>query len=74
MRNRWVKCRAKCVVVLGVFLAAGAGGAFGQASSEESRPPSIPSIEDKTRDMTHMEGFFDLGLRGFVWVEDGISG
>ena len=60
MRNRWVKCRAKCVVVLGVFLAAGAGGAFGQASSEESRPPSIPSIEDKTRDMTHLEGFFDL--------------
>ena len=60
MRNGWVKCCANCVVVLGVFLAAGAGGAFGQASSEESRSPSIPSIEDKTRDMTHLEGFFDL--------------
>ena len=60
MRNGWVKCRANCVAVLGVFLAAGAGGAFGQARSEESRPPSIPSIEDKTRDMTHLEGFFDL--------------
>ncbi len=60
MRNGWVKCWANCVVVLGVFLAAGVGGAFGQASSEESRSPFIPSIEDKTRDMTHLEGFFDL--------------
>ena len=60
MLNGWVKCRAKCVVVLGVFLAARAGGAFGQASSEERPSPSIPSIEDKTRDMTHLEGFFDL--------------
>ena len=60
MRNGRVKCGAKCVVMLGLLLAAGAGGAFGQATSDESRPPSIPSIEDKTRDMTHLEGFFEL--------------
>ncbi len=60
MRNGWVKCGMKHVVMLGLLLAGGAGGAFGQASSEESRSPSIPSIEDKTRDMIHLEGFFDL--------------
>ncbi|MEE9179360.1 MAG: DUF5117 domain-containing protein, partial [Vicinamibacteria bacterium] len=70
MRNGWVKCWAKCVVVLGVFLAAGAGRAFGQASSEENRSPSIPSIEDKTRDMAHLEGFFDLYWEVGLWDKE----